>query len=68
MRAGKSTENGPKNRRFRAFLNKKVQKRNERQFKAILDKIDPSKKQDNVLKDNQKTMTEVNKLIDKELR
>lgn len=48
--------------------NKNVQKRNERQFRAILEKIDPSKTESGVLESNKKTMEEINKIIDEELR
>ena len=48
--------------------NKNVQKRNERQFKAMLSKIDPSKTAEGVMASNEKVISEVHKVIDEELR
>ena len=47
---------------------KKVQKRNERQFKAALQKMDKSKLQSSVIKSNKDTLDKIDSIIEEELK
>lgn len=47
---------------------KKVQRRNERQFKAALQKIDKSKLQSSVIKSNKDTLNKIDSIIEEELK
>lgn len=48
--------------------NKKVQKRNEKQFKSLLEKIDSTKHQEFVIKNNEQTISNIHDIIDKEIK
>ena len=47
---------------------KKIQKRNERQFQSLLSKIDKSKTEKSVISENKKIIQKLNSVIDEELR
>lgn len=47
---------------------KKIKKRNEKQFEKLLSRIDKSKQEQSVLQLNEKTMETINSVIDEELR
>lgn len=47
---------------------KKIQKRNERQFKAALEKIDSSQRKDIIINNNQKAISSIQDVINEELK